>query len=152
MNLLLLAPYNSGKRRLKAGDFFLTGFCDTGILTGSPCSSVPCTLRWSVQNRCLSYALHRRVFSSSVPSDIHPVGSFIIIKVGFWYVTGTLLSGEILPQRKLLRTITLWNISSDVGLIKYIFDVASFEEDLANRIWNGMKAWIQHIMFLRNDK
>lgn len=45
-----------------------------------------------------------------------------------------LLSGEILPQRKLLRTITLWNISSDVGLIKYIFDVASFEEDLANRI------------------
>lgn len=48
--------------------------------------------------------------------------------------TTSLLSGEILPQRKLLRTITLWNISSDVGLIKYIFDVASFEEDLANRI------------------
>ena len=46
----------------------------------------------------------------------------------------SLLSGEILPQRKLLRTITLWNISSDVGLIKCIFDVASFEEDLANRI------------------
>lgn len=36
MNLLLLAPYNSGKRRLKAGDFFPAGFCDTGILTGQP--------------------------------------------------------------------------------------------------------------------
>ena len=48
--------------------------------------------------------------------------------------TTTLLSGEILPQRKLPRTLTLWNISSEVGLIKYIFDVASFEEDLTNRI------------------
>ena len=42
----------------------------------------------------------------------------------------TQLSGEILPQRKLPRTITLRNISSEIGLIKYIFDVASFEEDL----------------------
>ena len=46
----------------------------------------------------------------------------------------TLLSGEILPQRKLSRTVTLRNISSEVGLIKYIFDVASFEEDLTNRV------------------
>ena len=46
----------------------------------------------------------------------------------------TLLSGEILPQRKLPMTITLRNISSEVGLIKYIFDVASFEENLPNRI------------------
>ena len=46
----------------------------------------------------------------------------------------SLLSGEILPQRKLSRTITLRNISSEVGLIKYIFDVASFEEDLTNRV------------------
>ena len=45
-----------------------------------------------------------------------------------------LLSGEILPQRKLSRTVTLRNISSEVGLIKYIFDVASFEEDLTNRV------------------
>ena len=44
------------------------------------------------------------------------------------------LSGEILPQRKLPRTITLRNISSEIGLIKYIFDVASFEEDLTNRV------------------
>lgn len=44
------------------------------------------------------------------------------------------LSGEILPQRKLPRTITLRNISSEIGLIKYIFDVASFEEDLSNRV------------------
>ena len=44
----------------------------------------------------------------------------------------TLLSGEILPQRKLPRTITLRNISSEVGLIKYIFNVTSFEEDLTN--------------------
>lgn len=46
----------------------------------------------------------------------------------------SLLSGEILPQRKLSRTVTLRNISSEVGLIKYIFDVASFEEDLTNRV------------------
>ena len=46
----------------------------------------------------------------------------------------SLLSGEILPQRKLPMTITLRNISSEVGLIKYIFDVASFEEDLTNRV------------------
>lgn len=46
----------------------------------------------------------------------------------------TLLSGEILPQRKLSRTVTLRNISSEVGLIKYIFDVASYEEDLTNRV------------------
>lgn len=46
----------------------------------------------------------------------------------------SLLSGEILPQRKLPRTITLRNISSEIGLIKYIFDVASFEEDLTNRV------------------
>lgn len=46
----------------------------------------------------------------------------------------TQLSGEILPQRKLPRTITLRNISSEIGLIKYIFDVASFEEDLTNRV------------------
>ena len=46
----------------------------------------------------------------------------------------TLLSGETLPQCKLPRTITLRNISSEVGLIKYIFDVASFEENLTNRI------------------
>lgn len=46
----------------------------------------------------------------------------------------SLLSGEILPQRKLPMTITLRNISSEVGLIKYIFDVASFEENLPNRI------------------
>lgn len=46
----------------------------------------------------------------------------------------SLLSGEILPQRKLPRTITFRNISSEVGLIKYIFDVASFEEDLTNRV------------------
>lgn len=44
------------------------------------------------------------------------------------------LSGEILPQRKLPRTVTLRNISSEIGLIKYIFDVASFEEDLTNRV------------------
>lgn len=49
-------------------------------------------------------------------------------------VFDTLLSGEILPQRKLSRTVTLRNISSEVGLIKYIFDVASFEEDLTNRV------------------
>ena len=46
----------------------------------------------------------------------------------------TLLSGEILPQLKLRRTITLRNISCKVGLIKYIFNIASFEEDLTNRI------------------
>ena len=46
----------------------------------------------------------------------------------------SLLSGETLPQCKLPRTITLRNISSEVGLIKYIFDVASFEENLTNRI------------------
>ena len=46
----------------------------------------------------------------------------------------SLLSGEILPQRKLPRTITLRKISSEVGLIKYILDVASFEKDLPNRI------------------
>jgi hypothetical protein len=45
-----------------------------------------------------------------------------------------LLSGEILPQLKLRRTITLRNISCEVGLIKYIFNIASFEEDLTNRI------------------
>ena len=48
------------------------------------------------------------------------------------YCKTTLLSGEILPQRKLPRTITLRNISSEVGLIKYIFNVTSFEEDLTN--------------------
>ena len=46
----------------------------------------------------------------------------------------SLLSGEILPQLKLRRTITLRNISSEVSLIKYIFNIASFEEDLTNRI------------------
>lgn len=50
------------------------------------------------------------------------------------YKASSLLSGEILPQRKLSRTVTLRNISSEVGLIKYIFDVASFEEDLTNRV------------------
>lgn len=50
------------------------------------------------------------------------------------YYVDTQLSGEILPQRKLPRTITLRNISSEIGLIKYIFDVASFEEDLTNRV------------------
>ena len=50
------------------------------------------------------------------------------------YIQNSLLSGEILPQRKLPMTITLRNIISEVGLIKYIFDVASFEEDLSNRI------------------
>lgn len=34
-----------------------------------------------------------------------------------------LLSGEILPRRKLPRTITFRNISSEAGLIKYIFDI-----------------------------
>ena len=34
--------------------FFPSGFCDTGILTGNPCSYVPCILIWSAQNRCLS--------------------------------------------------------------------------------------------------
>ena len=52
----------------------------------------------------------------------------------YYYYSEPLLSGEILPQRKLPRTITLRNISSEVGLIKYIFDVASFEKDLPNRI------------------
>lgn len=46
----------------------------------------------------------------------------------------SLLSGEILPQLKLRRPITLRNISSEVSLIKYIFNIASFEEDLTNRI------------------
>lgn len=53
---------------------------------------------------------------------------------GNFYYTVTLLSGEILPQLKLRRTITLRNISSEVSLIKYIFNIASFEEDLTNRI------------------
>ena len=51
-----------------------------------------------------------------------------------FYARTSLLSGEILPQLKLRRTITLRNISSEIGLIKYIFDVASFEEDLTNRV------------------
>ena len=59
----------------------------------------------------------------------------IIYKMNYlFYVVLSLLSGEILPQRKLSRTVTLQNISSEVGLIKYIFDVASFEEDLTNRV------------------
>lgn len=41
---------------------------------------------------------------------------------------------KILPQRKLPKTITLRNISREISLIKYIFDAASFEEDLTNRV------------------
>lgn len=59
-----------------------------------------------------------------------------VLTAGQTFILGytTLLSGEILPQRKLPRTITLRNISSEVGLIKYILDIASFEKDLPNRI------------------
>lgn len=46
---------------------FPSGFCDTGISAGSPCSYVPCIWRWFVQNRCLSSALYRKVFPFSVP-------------------------------------------------------------------------------------
>ena len=52
------------------------------------------------------------------------------IQTLFIVFLSSLLSGKILPQRKLPRTITFRNISSEAGLIKYIFDVASFEEDL----------------------
>lgn len=45
----------------------------------------------------------------------------------YFYEPNSLLSGETLPQCKLPRAITLRNISSEVGLIKYIFDVASFK-------------------------
>ena len=41
-------------------------------------------------------------------------------KIPIYYYTKALLSGEILPQRKLLRTITLRNIIGEVGLIKHI--------------------------------
>ena len=62
-------------------------------------------------------------------------GVFLALGMTFFFCCfRTLLSGEILPQRKLSRTVTLRNISSEVGLIKYIFDVASFEEDLTNRV------------------
>ena len=51
---------------------------------------------------------------------------YVISNIGSFGRDISLLSGEILPQRKLSRTVTLRNISSEVGLIKYIFDVASF--------------------------
>ena len=66
-----------------------------------------------------------------IPLHVKPVQSK---KGGVINTKVTQLSGEILPQRKLPRTVTLRNISSEIGLIKYIFDVASFEEDLTNRV------------------
>lgn len=62
------------------------------------------------------------------------IKGILIGMIALIYFITSLLSGEILPQRKLSRTVTLRNISSEVGLIKYIFDVASFEEDLTNRV------------------
>lgn len=38
------------------------------------------------------------------------------------------MSGEILPQRKPPRTITLRDIIGEVGLNKHITDITSFEE------------------------
>lgn len=75
--------------------------------------------------------------SSRVKNRIKSILLFHSVEVSIFAkkkYSKTLLSGEILPQRKLSRTVTLRNISSEVGLIKYIFDVASFEEDLTNRV------------------
>ena len=52
----------------------------------------------------------------------------------------------------MLWCLTLRNINGEVGLIEYISDIPSLEDDLTDRIRNRMTTWVQHIMFLRNDK
>lgn len=116
----------------------------------------------SVHNKINYWNIDYRLHTGKSDSAVAPVGNSLILffldyqgglrtarthaerlipdeseaEEGIWIVnhTPTLLFGKILPQRKLPKTITLRNISREISLIKYIFDAASFEEDLTNRV------------------